>query len=224
MLAGMVTVKICGVRRVADALLAAEAGADEIGLLVGRRHESGDFIPVELAGEIVAACAGRVTPVLVTHVSNPEEVHALARAAGVSVIQVHSEMPPAGLVRLRVLGGYRLRKSWHVTGPESLDYGEAYRGVTDAFLLDSMNAATGQVGGTGRAHDWNLSREIVARCAGVPVILAGGLNPDNVAAAVMQVRPAGVDVNSGTKGPDGFKDAEHVRAFVRAAKAVGTEV
>jgi phosphoribosylanthranilate isomerase len=214
----MVTVKICGVRRIEDALLAADAGADEIGLLVGQRHPSGDFIAVEAAAEIVAAIATRVTPVLVTHVSDAEDVYELARAAGVKDIQVHSGMSPAGLARLCELGGYRLRKSWHVTGPESLGYGEAYRGVADSFLLDSMNAATGQVGGTGRAHDWNVSREIVTRYAGVPVILAGGLNPENVAAAVRQVQPAGVDVNSGTKGADGFKDAARVRAFVRAAK------
>jgi phosphoribosylanthranilate isomerase len=215
----VVTVKICGMRRVADALLAAEAGADEIGLLVGQRHTSGDFIPVERAAEIAAACAGRVRPVLVTHVADPDEVHALAQAAGVTDIQIHSEMPPAGLARLRILGGYRLRKSWHVTGPESLRYGDVYRAVADAFLLDSMNAATGQVGGTGRAHDWSYSREIVARYAGFPVILAGGLTPENVAAAVQQVKPAGVDVNSGTKAADGFKDPVRVRAFVRAAKA-----
>ncbi len=215
----MVTVKICGVRRIEDALLAMDAGADEIGLLVGQRHTSVDFVSVETAAAIVAACARRVTPVLVTHVSDPEDVHALAQAAGVREIQIHSEMPPAGLARLRALGGYRLRKSWHVTGPESLGYGEAYRDVAEAFLLDSMNAATGQVGGTGRAHDWNLSREIVARFTGLRVILAGGLNLENVAAAVRQVRPAGVDVNSGTKGADGFKDPVRVLGFVRAAKA-----
>lgn len=224
----MVTVKICGVRRVADALLAIEAGADEIGLLVGKRHASTDFIPVETAVEIAAACAsmGGVTPVLVTHIADPAEVHALARQIGVTTIQVHSEMPPAGLVWLKAqgaadaggMGAYRLRKSWHVSGPESLGYGDAYRGVADAFLLDTANAATGQVGGTGKTHDWNLSAEIVRRYAGVPVIVAGGLNPDNVAVAVRQIRPAGVDANSGTKGLDGFKDAARVRAFVRAAK------
>ena len=220
----MVTVKICGVRRVVDALAAIGAGADEIGLLVGQRHASGDFISPETAAEIVRACVsmGGVTPVLVTHVADPAEVHALARQIGVSAIQVHSEMPPEGLTWLKAQSAsYRLRKSWHVLGPESLGYGDAYRGVADAFLLDSANVATGQVGGTGKTHDWSLSAEIVRRCAGVPVIVAGGLNPDNVADAVRQIRPAGVDVNSGTKSADGFKDAARMRAFVAAAKGAG---
>ncbi len=217
----MITVKICGVRRVVDALAAINAGADEIGLLVGQRHTSGDFISSETAAEIAAACASMdgVTPVLVTHVTDPAEVHALARRIGVSAIQVHSEMPPEGLVWLKARdAGYRLRKSWHVTGSESLGYGEAYRGAADAFLLDSANAATGQVGGTGKTHDWGLSAEIVRRFAGTPLIVAGGLNPENVAAAVGRIRPAGVDANSSTKGPDGFKDVGRMRAFVRAAK------
>jgi phosphoribosylanthranilate isomerase len=205
----MVTVKICGVRRVVDALVAIKAGADEIGLLVGQRHASTDFVTEETAAEIVSVCVsmGRVTPVLVTHLS---------------------EMPPEGLAWLKKQnagipgsGDYRLRKSWHVQGPESLGYGEAYRGVADAFLLDTANAATGQVGGTGKVHDWSLSAEIVRRFAGTPVIVAGGLTPENVSAAARQIRPAGVDVNSGTKGADGFKDAVRVRAFVRAAKETG---
>jgi phosphoribosylanthranilate isomerase len=227
----MVTVKICGVRRVVDALAAIGAGADEIGLLVGKRHTSTDFISEETAAEIVRTCAsmGGVTPVLVTHLTDPAEVHALAGRVGAKTIQVHSEMPPEGLAWLKAQGGggagdggngggYRLRKSWHVLGPESLGYGDAYRGVADAFLLDSANVATGQVGGTGKTHDWALSAEIVRRFAGVPVIVAGGLNSENVAEAVRQIRPAGVDVNSGTKGADGFKDAARMRAFVRAAK------
>ena len=82
----MVTVKICGVRRVVDALLAIKAGADEIGLLVGQRHTSGDFVSPETAAEIASVCAsmGKVTPVLVTHVEDPADVHALARSIGVS--------------------------------------------------------------------------------------------------------------------------------------------
>src|SRR3954469_661773 len=104
----MVTVKICGIRRVEDALLAIDAGADEIGLLVGQRHPSGDFITPARAAAIVAFCHGRVRPVLVTHVNTPDDVHALADTAGVHDIQVHSEMSPGGLARLREIGGYRL--------------------------------------------------------------------------------------------------------------------
>ena len=217
---GMVTVKICGVRRVVDALAAIGAGADEIGLLVGQRHTSGDFVSPETAAEIASVCAsmGRVTPVLVTHLTDPAEVHALAGRIGATAIQVHSDMSPEGVAWLNARGAYQLRKSWHVQGVESLGYGEAYRGVADAFLLDTANVATGQVGGTGKTHDWSLSAEIVRRFAGTPVIVAGGLNPENVSAAVRQIRPAGVDVNSGTKGADGFKDAARVRAFVQAAK------
>lgn len=214
-------VKICGIRRLEDMRLAADAGADSIGLLVGQRHTSGDFIAEATAKRIVEACPPSVVPVLVTHVDDPDAVHAMAAAIGVTTIQVHSEMAPEGLARLRTAGGgvYRLLKSYHVVSAESVEYGEAYRKFADGFVLDSVNPATGQVGGTGLAHDWRLSRAIVERYPDVPVMLAGGLHPDNVAAAVAAVRPYGVDVNSGTKGPDGFKDPERVRAFVRRAKS-----
>lgn len=199
--------------------IAAAAGADAIGLLVGQRHPSGDFIPVEQAAQIAAACPPFVTPVLVTHVEDVGGIHALASGAGVSTIQVHSDLSPAGVRALRELGRYRLLKAYHVTGPESLGYGEAYRGIVDGFVLDSLNAATGQVGGTGLTHDWALSRAIVERYPDVPVILAGGLKPENVAAAVAQVRPYGVDVNSGTKGAEGWKSKARCEAFVREARA-----
>lgn len=211
-------VKICGVRRVEDMRVAAVAGADAIGLLVGQRHPSGDFVSVEQAARIAAACPPFVTPVLVTHVEDPGEIHALAGGAGVSTIQVHSDLEPEGLRVLKRLGRYRLLKAYHVTGPESLSYGEAYRGIADGFVLDSMNRATGQVGGTGLTHDWALSRAIVERYPDVPVILAGGLKPENVAAAVAQVRPYGVDANSGTKGADGWKDPVRCEAFVRESR------
>lgn len=212
-------VKICGVKRIEDMRIAAAAGADAIGLLVGQRHPSGDFIAVERAAQIAAACPPFVTPVVVTHVEDVVEIHALASGAGVSTIQVHSDLAPEGMRALKGLGRYRLLKAYHVTGPESLAYGEAYRGIADGFVLDSMNKATGQVGGTGLTHDWALSRAIMERYPDIPVILAGGLKPENVAAAVAQVRPYGVDVNSGTKGADGWKDKARCEAFVKEARA-----
>ncbi len=216
----MIRVKICGIRRPEDALLAAAAGADALGLLVGRRHPSPDFVEPGAAAAIVAACPPFVTPVLVTHLEDPAEVHALAREIGVFIIQIHSDMTPGGVAALRRLAGpgWRLLKALHVTSPDRLADGDPHRPHVDGFVLDSINPATGQVGGTGRLNDWDLAARIVARHAPLPVMLAGGLSPENVAAAIARVRPFGVDVNSGTKGPDGYKDPDRVRAFVRAAK------
>ena len=217
----LIRVKICGIRRLQDARLAAEAGADAIGLLVGQKHPSGDFLEPEAAAAIVALCPPFVTPVLVTHVDDPVAVHALARDIGVSTIQIHSGMSPEGVRILRALAGpgWKLLKALHVVSEASLAAGDAYRDLVDGFVLDSINPQTGQVGGTGLRADSNLSRRMVERLAPfLPVMLAGGLNPDNVADAIAAVSPSGVDVNSGTKGSDGFKDPSRVRAFVRAAK------
>lgn len=216
----MIRVKICGIRRIEDARLAASAGADAIGLLVGRRHPSPDFLEPEAAAAIVSLCPPFVTPVLVTHLEDPAEVHALACDLAISTIQIHSDMPPEGVAELRRLGGpaRRLLKALHVVSAESLHQGDAYRELVDGFVLDSINPATGQVGGTGLVSDWDLAARMVAHLAPLPVLLAGGLRPENVADAIARVRPFGVDANSGTKGADGFKSAERVTAFVRAAK------
>lgn len=216
-------VKICGIRRLEDARLAAEAGADAIGLLVGRRHASRDFLEAEAAAAIVALCPPLVTPVLVTHLEEPDEIDRLARDIGVTTIQLHSDLPPDAVRRVRALGprGLRLLKALHVTAPEeSFAVAEAYRELVDGFVLDSINPATGQVGGTGLVNDWDLAARLVAALAPLPVMLAGGLTPENVADAIARVAPFGVDANSGTKGPDGFKDPARARAFVAAAKGL----
>ena len=116
------------------------------------------------------------------------------------------------------LPSLKIFKSVHVISSESVRYPEPFRGMVDGFVLDTINAATDQVGGTGNVHDWSISREIVTRFPDSPMILAGGLNPKNVPSAIKLVRPYGVDVNSGTKGPDGFKDAIKMRDFIRAAQ------
>jgi phosphoribosylanthranilate isomerase len=90
--------------------------------------------------------------------------------------------------------------------------------TVDAFITDTYDPATGADGATGMTHDWSLSRALVTR-SDRPVILAGGLTPDNVRAAILAVGPAGVDVHTGVEGPDGRKDAARVRRFVAAARA-----
>jgi phosphoribosylanthranilate isomerase len=218
----MVRVKICGIRRYEDARLAIDAGADALGFLVGQNHPSPDFLEVEQARAIVSVLPPFITSVLVTHVEDEKNVIELIHALGVSSVQIHSGMSPDGVSEVRHSCKWiKIIKSLHVVNEKSIGLLGLYEGRVDAFLLDSINVNSGQVGGTGQTHDWGISRDIV-RHARRPVILAGGLNPANVAEAIRLVAPFGVDVNSGTKGPGGFKDPEKVRAFVSVARRVNS--
>jgi phosphoribosylanthranilate isomerase len=154
----------------------------------------------------------------VTHLLDPGSIAALADRIGVAAIQVHGDVLPDALAVLRtLLPTHHLIKAVHVTGPEALDRAAAYAKLADALLLDTRTAD--RLGGTGRTHDWSISRRIVASVAPTPVILAGGLTPDNVAAAIAAVRPAGVDVNSGVEDATGAKDPRRMKAFLAAARA-----
>ena len=212
-------VKICGIRRSEDALLAAQCGADAVGLLVGQRHSSPDFITAALAGQIARALPPSVEAVLVTHITEVDEIERLLRQSGIRTIQLHSEIPADSVANLRTrFPDLKVFKSVHVISAESVACPEAFRKVVDGFVLDTINVATDQVGGTGKIHDWSISRKIVERFPDIPIILAGGLNSKNVRSAIESVHPFGVDVNSGTKGSDGFKDARKMREFILEAK------
>jgi len=211
-------VKICGVRREEDALLAAEFGADAIGLLVGRQHPSIDFISPQLAGRIARALSGKARAVLVTHVPEVDEIEQWLRETEIASVQLHSEILPDGIRELKGrLPHLTILKSVHVLSLDSIEYPKPYLDLIDGLVLDSFNPATHQVGGTGLTHDWSISQKIVSRYR-TPVWLAGGLDASNVRAAVEAVKPFGVDVNSGTKGTDGFKDPQKLKDFITAAK------
>ncbi len=149
---------------------------------------------------------------------DPERVAALAASIGARTVLVHGDMVIPGLRRLRVLApNARLLKAVHVTGEDALSRALDLAADADALVLDSRTAD--RLGGTGRTHDWPVSARIVAAVAPLPVYLAGGLRPENVAEAVARVRPAGVDVNSGVEDASGRKDTKKMRAFVARARA-----
>jgi len=215
-------VKICGIRRHEDALIAAELGADAIGLLVGQRHNSPDFISAAVAREISRTLPPSVEAVLVTHITEVDEIDRLLRQSGIRAVQLHSEITADSIANLRTrFPDLKVFKSVHVISAESVRYPEGFSKVVDGFVLDTINVATDQVGGTGNIHDWSISQEIVTRFPDIPIILAGGLNSKNVRSAIESVHPFGVDVNSGTKGSDGFKDARKMREFILEAKRLG---
>jgi len=212
-------VKICGIRRQEDALIAAQLGADAIGLLVGQKHNSPDFVSAIVARDISRALPPSVEAVLVTHIKEIDELERLLQESEITTVQLHSEIAPSSVEGLRGrLPHLKIFKSVSVISADSVAYPEAFEQLVDGFVLDSVNPATDQVGGTGKTHDWSVSRQIVMRYPEVPIILAGGLNSENVRSAIERVRPFGVDVNSGTKAADGFKDPRKMEAFIAQAK------
>ncbi|NLD84685.1 MAG: phosphoribosylanthranilate isomerase [Actinomycetales bacterium] len=211
--------KICGIRSQDDLRIALRAGADAIGLICGINHRSEDEVTPEFARSITRAVPPFVSTVLVTHRDTPEEILELADLTGVSTIQVHGIVTLDTLTQVRERAGSRkVLKVIHVSGDDAIEEALEAAEHCDGLLLDSRSKD--RLGGTGQTHDWSISRRIVeaVEAIGTPVILAGGLNPDNVAAAVEQVRPYGVDVNSGVDDAAGDKSPERCRGFVLGAK------
>lgn len=218
-----VRVKICGIRRLEDALLAARLGADAIGVLVGQRHPSPDFLEPEPAAVILRALPPLVSGVLVSHCSSAAELQPLIARLQPAEVQLHSAIAPEQVQLLRAQWpALKLLKVVHGNEPGALEAMGPYGSLVHGFVADSSNPSTGQVGGTGRTHDWSISAALVQQLP-QPLLLAGGLTPQNVAAAIATVRPWGVDVNSGVKGPDGCKDPELLEAFIQAAKGAWME-
>lgn len=214
-------VKICGNRTVDDIRTAVNAGADAVGLIVGARHVSEDDVPVAEAAQLLAHIPVFVTAVLVTHLQTCSEILPIHHRVPAQAIQLHDWVAPKELARLReALPSVRLIGAVHVTSSQAVHVARREAGRVDAVLLDSRTEE--RIGGTGMVHDWSISAEIV-RNATKPVILAGGLTPDNVAEAIATVRPFAVDVNSGVDDVNGNKDAEKVEHFIRAARGLSRE-
>jgi phosphoribosylanthranilate isomerase len=202
--AGGVRVKICGVTTVADAALAVRAGADAIGLNFYER--SPRVVSAARARRIVASLPPFVWAVGVFVNHSAQRINRLAREVGLHVVQLHGDEPESLLPRLQ----FPVFRALHV-GVGRLAV-SSFRGAS-ALVLD---AAQPGYGGGGRTFDWSRAKDLAARRA---VLLAGGLTPDNVAAAIAAVRPLGVDVASGVESRPGTKDPRAVAAFVRAVRS-----
>ena len=212
----MVRVKICCIASVAEAELAVRHGAAALGL-VGRMPSGPGPIDDGLIAEIAGWAPPAVATFLLTSETVPEAIVDHVRRCGTSTVQlVDAVRPQAYAVLRKAAPQLKIVQVIHVTGPESVDEAKACAPSVDALLLDSgwPGAAVRELGGTGRVHDWSLSRRIVEE-AGRPVFLAGGLKPDNVAGAYDQVRPFGVDLCTGVR-VDGHLDEELLAAFFGA--------
>jgi len=216
-------VKICGVTRPEDRDVAVTAGADAVGVICDVPVDTPRAVDEELAADLFDGVPPFVTGVLVTMPDAVEQAAALAEAVDPDAVQIHGGLSPAEL------GALRRRVSRPVVATVDAEAEEiaAYADAADALLVDSVDAEGG--GGTGETHDWDRTRDIVSELD-VPVLLAGGLTPENVADAVETVRPFGVDVATGVERVDetgdrigGEKDHDAVRRFVRTATGTATE-
>lgn len=197
---------------------------DHIGVLVG----DGEFpreLPVEAAREIAAAILppAKLSALFLT--ADTGLIEKWARELRPAIVHLGAApelLSPNDAVALKSrLPGILLMRSVPVIGEASIALARSYAGIADYLLLDSHRESDRQVGALGVTHDWTISRRIVELVA-IPVILAGGLGPDNVAAAIRAVRPAGVDSKTRTdQGGSHSKDIERVRRFHRAARSVG---
>ncbi len=213
----MTRIKFCGITRLDDAELAVSAGAWAIGLIFWpgspRRCE------LDAAGEIAAAVKRRAEVAGVFVNATLDHVAATAEAVGLTMLQLHGDEGPAYCGEAARRTGCKVIKAVRVRSGADVRALAAFH--TDYHLLDSYVA--GVPGGTGEAFSWELARgNWIPTRPRVPMILSGGLNPDNVAEAIAAVRPFAVDVASGVEidgGPPTRKDPEKLQAFAAAVKA-----
>jgi phosphoribosylanthranilate isomerase len=211
-----VRVKICCIASEEEAALAIGMGASAIGL-VSRMPSGPGPIPEARIRDIARIVPPGIATFLLTSETTAEPIIAQQRYCGANTLQLVDEVKPGVHHVLReALPGIKIVQVIHVRDEHSLAEARQVSPQVDALLLDSGNPslATKELGGTGRAHDWAVSRKI-RDAVGIPVYLAGGLNPQNVGKAIAQVQPFGVDLCSGLR-TDGHLDAAKLEAFMRA--------
>ena len=212
-------IKICCISSIEEAKLAIQYGANAVGL-VGPMPSGPGPIEIELIKEISSTIPPAVSTFLLTSETSARGILDIYKKTHTNVLQLVDEVDNMEVyTEVRdAIPHVRLVQVIHVTGPESLGEALIVAPHVDALLLDSGNPklAIKELGGTGRIHNWSVSKSIVEEC-NVPVFLAGGLNPGNVKEAIEYVRPFGVDVCSGLR-VDGKLNEELLREFVIAVK------
>jgi phosphoribosylanthranilate isomerase len=209
-------VKICCIGSVKEARLAIACGASAVGLVSAMPSGPG-VINQDLITEIAATVPPPIATFLLTSKQDAASIIAQQRRCRVNTIQLCDSVPPACYAELRAaLPGISLVQVIHVGGWESVDEAVAVSRHVDALLLDSGNQklAVKELGGTGRRHDWRISRAI-CEAVSIPVFLAGGLNADNVSEALREVRPFGLDICNGVR-TDGLLDETKLNNFFTA--------
>jgi phosphoribosylanthranilate isomerase len=207
-------VKICCISSVEEAWMAIHHGASALGL-VSEMPSGPGVISEDLIAQIAAAVPPSVSSFLLTSKQDTASIIAQQRRTGVNTIQICDRLQSGRYEDLReAMPGIAIVQVIHVTGQESIEEAVSVAPHVDGLLLDSGNQslAVKELGGTGRTHDWSISRRI-RELVDVPIFLAGGLNADNVAEAVRQVGPFGIDICNGVRTDGKLDDVKLTQFF-----------
>ncbi|MGE4547273.1 MAG: phosphoribosylanthranilate isomerase [Desulfurella sp.] len=218
----VVRVQIAGLKNEYDSLNAVFAGADAIGLVVGVTHSSGDEIEPQLAKEIFLSLPPFICKTLITHYTRENDIIDLINITHPTAVQLHSTNISIDTIK-HLKATYPFVKFIgvvHANLPNALDRAQELSDHVDAIFTDTKTKD--RLGGTGQTHDWNISAKI-ARFTNKPLILAGGLNPENVLDAIKVVSPYGVDVNTGVKVNAVFS-FERMCGFINEVRAYNTAI
>lgn len=210
-----VKVKICGITREEDLKDVCRLGVDMVGFVVGV-SSSPRNISLDKAERLFRLVPENIESVLVTAPSSLKQVLETYKRLKPRVIQLHGESIEDMRLLKEKLSKVKIVKALPVTGVEAVERAAREAAFFDGILVDSHIA--GKYGGTGHVHDWSISRRVRDAIYPKPLFLAGGLNPENVKAAVETVRPYAVDVSTGVESSPGVKDRAKVEAFIRRAK------
>ena len=219
-------IQIAGIRDAAEAELLVACGVDWLGFPFRLDFHREDLSEAQ-AREIVVGLPRTVKAVLITYLNDADSILDLCGSLGTRMVQLHGKVTPK-------LGEELRRRSPEIALIKSLVVrGDSWKELevelrewapwADYFLTDTFDAATGASGATGKTHDWEISRRLV-EISPKPLILAGGLRPENVGEAIRRVRPAGVDVHTGVENGDGTKNADLVMSFLVEARRAFEEL
>lgn len=213
-------IQIAGIIDEAEARMVLEAGATHLGFPFRLDFNKEDLTETQAAGIIKKLHIGEQS-VLITYLDKSDEIIELAGFLGCKSVQLHGPISLLELEKLRtaepLLGIWKSLVVKKDNVDELLRMIQSIEHLADAFITDTFNPETGASGATGKTHDWQVSNKIT-RQSKKPVIIAGGLTPDNVRDTIRQINPFGVDVHTGVENRDGCKDRDKVKSFVDEAK------
>jgi len=212
-------IQIAGVMDQSEADLLVRLGATHLGFPLRLAVHKEDLSEADAAA-IIRGLPPSCPGVLITYLDRADAILEFCRQLGARHVQLHGNLPPDQAARLRESDpSLFVIKSLVVRAGNQVQLEADVRALepfVNAFITDSFDSRTGASGATGKTHDWSVSVALV-KLSSRPIILAGGLRPENVCDAIFRVRPAGVDAHTGVEGPDGRKDEALVRRFIEEA-------